>query len=248
MDSKLLDYIILGIIFLIAINMLLNIFDKRDKEGMNGATIIESKPEELKIETQPVPQIMQIPELPKPEPIVNCKVNAALDILAPQTQITPDIQEYNNIAPKMQEIKSDVKSEPKKFTNDEIQAYHQNMLEFNEEINNTSAGVDIVDKINQLYTAENNEMIGLKGQTIGQIYNGLTQKIIDRKKKCVHADCLIPPVYDNLTKLPSYVMDAGNNKYFRQGLMYEDDNVQTGAKFYDQIEAFDSDFEEYPLY
>lgn len=138
-----------------------------------------------------------------------------------------------------------------KFTKDEILAYQDSMYNFTENINNSSSGVDVVDRINQLYTEGNNENIGLnfRGKTISEVYDGLTQNMLDRKKKCVNKGCLIPPNnVDYVSKVESYIMSNDKEKYFRHGLMYEDDDVSNGSKFYNDIEASDSEFEKYPLF
>ena len=134
---------------------------------------------------------------------------------------------------------------PKEFSRVEIMRCHDNMLNFNDKINASSSnGVDTVDKLNELYTGGNSEMIGCQGKTISDVFNGLTQSMIDKKKKCVNPNCLIPPSYDMATRTAVYTGNAANGQFIRNGLRYEDDEVSNGNPFYDNIEATDNDFED----
>lgn len=53
--------------------------------------------------------------------------------------------------------------------------YVDNFWNFNENVNkDTSAGVDVVDKINELYVTNNNELTGNRGMKISDLFNSLT--------------------------------------------------------------------------
>lgn len=139
-------------------------------------------------------------------------------------------------------------TEPKDFSRQDLIHYQNNMFDFNEQINNSSsAGIDVVDKINELYSGRNSELTG-NGKKISEIYDGLTQGILDRKKECKYRACLIPPNYDLITKSAGYIEGNDNSKYIRHGLKYEDDDVSTGGKFYDDIEGDDVEFEDHLLW
>lgn len=245
MESKLMDYLILGLIFVIVINLLTHMFNgnQKGKEEMSqflGQNL--SVQPQIMNQAQQIQQIQQKIDIANSNdmcPIVTEQVNNALDkMIMKQTvemeQSVPISQQINN----------------KKFTRDEILEYQNDMFKFNEQINNSSSTIDVVDKLNELYTSGNSEMAGpeFKGKTISEVYDGLTQGILDRKKKCVNVNCLIPPLTDKLTGADSYLMVSDKGKYFRHGLMYEDDNVQNGSIFYNNVVASDSQFEEHMVY
>jgi hypothetical protein len=129
------------------------------------------------------------------------------------------------------------------YTKTDIVDYQNKMLDLNDTINGTSAGVGVIDKINELYLSKNNESLGYKGQTIADVYNGLTQTMIDKYKQCKNTNCLIPPQFDDISKTAYYTVDAQFGKSFRNGLMLETDEVSNGSKFYHDVEGFDNDFE-----
>lgn len=131
----------------------------------------------------------------------------------------------------------------KKFTRREILQYQNSMFDFNDQLfESTSNNIDTVDQINELMTSGNKTIVD--GQTISSVFDGLTQTQLDKKKKCINPSCLIPPQIDMTSKDASYIGNTDVGKYYRHGLMYEDDDVNTGAKFYENIEAMDSEFED----
>jgi hypothetical protein len=252
MNSNLLDYIILALLFLITINVLMNVFGEKENMSQNllseeknisqSLLLEEKNMESNKIHSSPNFNSKHVSFAPlntNDGPVITDQVNNALDKMMQPVEVE-QVDQVNQV--------DQSQTKPNKFTKEEILEYQDSMFEFNERINNSSAGVDMVDKINQLYTEGNNEMSGFQGKTISEVYNGLTQSVLDRKKKCVNANCLIPPIVDNLTKIESYIMSSEKDKYFRHGLLYEDDSVETGSKFYDQIEATDSEFEEHSVF
>lgn len=58
---------------------------------------------------------------------------------------------------------------------DDIQGYQDKFFGFNDNINQNSGmlGYDSVDRVNELYLQNNNELSDLKGVTIGELFNGL---------------------------------------------------------------------------
>jgi len=126
------------------------------------------------------------------------------------------------------------------FDNDDIKAYQSAFFDFDNAVNNTTR--NNVDQIAEMITAKNNEEIGDKGKTIGEIYDGLTQSGIERIKQCKYPKCIIPPSdRDNITNR-NYYLDSGNGEqpvFTDYQFRYETDNVNTGGKFYDDIEGYD---------
>lgn len=260
MDSKILDYIILALLFLIAINLLSKMFGINGKESMDGLKqetteksqllqkTEETGPTEVKSnEVNPIEFKLNELELTEPAP-VDAVSKPLVEIPTPVVIEIPDLSKKEDdekgvLKQEFAQVPQNNKEKVQNFTEKEIESYHDSMLDFNETVNKTSSSVDMVDRLNELYTASNNEMAGLKGKTIGQIYDGLTQNILDRKKKCVYEKCLIPPVTDKITKSESYIIETNNGKYYRHGLRYEDDDVMSGGKFYEDVEGSDSEYE-----
>lgn len=282
LDSKLLDYIILALIFAIAINMFWQVFGSPCKSVKESMSTTNSEPTVVK--QTPFQQVV-----PLETPLIGAPIDDTSSTPHIFLQNTPvaeqppvafeqkvqqkseeavnkivQLQEQNKIVNKMCPLKGTPhendryirefvlegkyncvdNQEKKNFTRAEIVDYQNNMLDFNDKINgSSSSGVDVVDKLNELYTGGNTSMTGCQGQTIASVYNGLTQSIIDKKKKCVNPNCLLPPKIDNGTKTALYSDSAQFGKYLKHGLMYEDDNVNNGSKFYNEIEATDSEFE-----
>lgn len=251
-DSQLLDYVILALLFILCINLLSRFFGKSYKKE-NMAQNFLAKMQNPIFDTQPLQQPLQLISLDentKPESI------QSVDLVNLVNSVKPELMEPTIPVPVQMSVQSTVESIgssnvtlganiniDKKIKREEILEYQNSMFDFNESVNQSSCGLDVVDKINELYTTGNNEMSELNGKTIAEVYDGLTQNIIDRKKKCVNKACLISPNVDSLTKTESYLIDTNNGKYFRHGLLYEDDSVQTGSKFFDNIEASDSEYE-----
>ena len=64
----------------------------------------------------------------------------------------------------------------KKYTRKEIDEYRDNFFSFNSSINQSSHTVDMVDKINDLYLSENNDIAAdYNNKPIKDLFNGLTQ-------------------------------------------------------------------------
>lgn len=302
MNSKLLDYIILALIFAIVINVIMQMFGKcKGKESMSGTPVVSEKESNDKVVSfQPTP--LETPSIGAPlsvfdnagpastqksgaeivpaailpiidsAPVNDARVvsasaataAAASEVVNKVIQLRQETQNQQKTCPLMgtvfendRYIKEFVlggkydcnnNAEEKNFTRAEILNYHNSMFDFNEQINNSSSGVDVVDKINQLYTSGNNELAGCGNKKISDVFDGLTQSMIDKKKKCANPGCLIPPIMDQQTKMVGYVADSGMGKFIKHGLMFEDDNVNNGGKFYDDVEGSDSEFEDNLVY
>ena len=108
------------------------------------------------------------------------------------------------------------------------------MLNFDEKIRNSSAKLDAVDKLNEM------DVMG-EDREIGSIFDDIVDASNVGQENCEHKNCLIPPAVDKLSKSKGYVRKSANGKFIRNGLMFETDGVQTGGKFYDNIEGYDND-------
>lgn len=246
MNSQLLDYIILALLFILVINLFSRVFYKSHKqESMNQM--------DRKI----------LPEIQKPyaDNVINTtnenlstistgSISMAPIIPALKIPATPMIPEKLNTIEFEKQISNSADNKPSKnkFTTEEILQYQDKMFDFNETVNQSSNVIDPVDKINELYTKGNNEMSEIKGKTISEVYDNLTQNLIYSNKKCINKDYLIPPTKENLMDTQSYLISTDSGKYFRHGLLYEGDDVETGSKFFGSVEASDSEYENHMPY
>ncbi len=263
MNSKLLDYIILALIFVIAINIFTKIFGRKclyGNENMinNNASIVNVALQGVQARSNE-PQPVIAPVLPTSF-VTTTPIHASISESVPKAF---DCASSSNNESASEEVKSITHNEDyasfnsvetnKQFSKEDLSKYRNQMYDLYEQVNTSSAGVDTVDKINYMYTAGNSDLSSpnTNGKTISDIYTGLTQDIINRKNQCVNKDCLIPPTINgkqNENKFGGYIRDTGFGKYLRHGLMYEDDDVETGAKFFGDIEGDDEEFEKYAVY
>jgi len=125
-------------------------------------------------------------------------------------------------------------NEVSEYSDDAIVEYQNSMLNFDEKIRNSSAKLDAVDKLNEM------DVMG-EDREIGSIFDDIVDASNVGQENCEHKNCLIPPAVDKLSKSKGYVRKSANGKFIRNGLMFETDGVQTGGKFYDNIEGYDND-------
>ena len=155
---------------------------------------------------------------------------------------------------------------------DDLDGYQDDFFKFNETVNNSSGDViDAVDKMNEFQLSDiGNE--NAKGKRISDIYNGFTNnksffdyspttyKDISIEGKSLSESNvnvpkqsisdlsgvvkLVEPIVDNYYGTKSYMesSDTGSN-YVNYDWRFENDNVNNGGKFYDEIGGFDDDFE-----
>lgn len=241
--SDILDYIILVLIFAIIINVLIQAFSGKkcsSDEHMEEQTKSEEKHTSSEEHSA------------NNEPVHSAKADEAVDRIVSSKCPIQEMDFEND-----RYIKDFVlggkfncgatSEEPHNFTRQEISEYQNKVFGFNDNVNkSSSAGVDVVDKLNEIYTDGNNELVGNTGKKISEVFDRLTQTEVDKRKKCVNPDCLIPPQIETEYKTGSYLGNANVGKvYTKYNWRYEDDNVNTGGKFYDEIEASDSEFEPY---
>lgn len=129
-----------------------------------------------------------------------------------------------------------------KFDNDEIDNYFLQYQDFNDKVNYSSRNTcDAVDKIAQDRT-HNTELVNKQGMTIGDFFDGLTRDEVQKFKQCKNPGCVIPSKYDNITQRQYYFDREGTagTTYSNFTTRYETDGVNNGGKFYNDIEAHDS--------
>lgn len=242
MDSNLLDYIILALVFAVVIHIFIQTFGKcgNKTEGMNApmssiynsdrpysygnATAnlfdnasVESRQESFQSSQQPASQ------------------SAPVFANSPGSQ-TNYIQQFVMGAGRV--CPNDENSQK----SEDIQNYQNNFFGFGEQVNkSTREGITEVDRVNAMQTARNNELNRCTGQKISDIYDNLVKSDCDQIKQCKNPGCVIPPTIDQMTQSTTYSkQNANGNAFTRYDVMFETDGVNNGGKFYDDIEAFDS--------
>lgn len=131
------------------------------------------------------------------------------------------------------------------FSNKEVDNYFIQYQDFDNKVNNSSRNTcDVVARIAEERTAHNSELTNHQGQTIGEVFDGLTRDRLDRMKECKNPGCVQPGNFDNLTQRQFYTDgdNANSTAYSLYHTKYETDDVNNGGKFYDDIEAHDENF------
>jgi len=130
----------------------------------------------------------------------------------------------------------------KKATDKQIQQYQDDFFGFNNKINNSSSmGIDVVDKINEGFSGDINSS-RFDGMNISDVFKKLTNNdaVNTNCNREMVTDNLIEPQVDNLLKTAFYSDDSA--KFYKNyNWRYQNDNVNNGGKFYNDIEASDSD-------
>jgi len=247
MNSNLLDYIILALVFAIVIHIFMQTFGNKNKtEGMNAplssvynndrpysygrstANLFDNSSVDSRQES------FQSQQYTKEQ---DNSVEQAEKVFAnsPGSQ-TNYIQQFVLNAGKV--CPSDNASQ----NAENIQDYQNNFFNFAEQINkSTREGISEVDRINQMQTSRNNELNRCTGEKISDIYDNLVKSDCEMIKQCKNPGCVIPPTIDEITQSTTYQKQNANGSTFsRYDVMFETDNVNNGGKFYDNVEAFDS--------
>jgi hypothetical protein len=114
----------------------------------------------------------------------------------------------------------------KKYSRDELHEYRDKFIGFRSYINQSSADVDPVDRINeQLYSEDD-----MYGEKIGDRYDYL----VNGKK------CILDQDIDQINMSPKYKMAGTFGDYYtKDNWVYNCDSVMNGAVFYDNISGTD---------
>lgn len=249
MDSNLLDYIILALVFAVVIHIFIQTFGKCAKtEGMNAPLSSIYTPERpysyghatsklfdnASVEDSRVSTVSGSPSQPSQpsQPLQS-------------TQIMP-----NSIGSQTNYIKQFVDSAGRNCVDNNVKNvseenfldYQNNFFGFAEHVNkSTREGITEVDRVNALQTSRNNELNRCTGQKISDIYDNLVKSDCDEIKACKNPGCVIAPQIDYMTQSTLYSkQNMGGRSFTRYDVQFETDNVNNGGKFYDNIEAFDS--------
>ena len=245
MSGKILDYLILAIIFAVVIHIFIKSVkstncskyehleeetqdeqeqEQEEQEEQEEVSTVNNIVDTIINSQEQVQQIQPVQQVKPTQSPDACMVNG-MDInndryvrefvLGGKYNCTPDVQ----------------------YTREDTQKYQDDFFKFNERINfSTNQDVTHVDKLNET----NNDISGFFGKKMSDVYNELTGVCQEKKDKCVNKNCLIPPTIDTFLKGGSYSSEGSFKKY---NYMYEDDNENNGGKFYDNIEASDDEFE-----
>jgi len=240
MDSNLLDYIILALVFAVVIHIFIQTFGKCNKtEGMNAPM------SSIYNNDRPYSYGSLSRNL-----FDNASVESRQNLIQSQQPASENKQVFEN-SPGSQTnyiqqfvmgagrvCQSDNNSE----NSEDLQSFQNNFFSFPEQINkSTREGITEVDRINALQTSRNNELNRCTGEKISDIYDNLVKSDCEQIKQCKNLGCVIPPSIDQMTQSTTYSkQNANGNAFTRYDVMFETDNVNNGGKFYNDIEAFDS--------
>jgi len=237
MGSEVIDYILLALIFAIIINIFVKILGSkcRNSEHMeqNQAHVDTTTKKSL---------------LDRINHEDNQKsVNNAISRIAESKRKCPvnEMEDKMNFYMKEVLLRNRENHSEEVLGNDEILDYQNNFFSFGNNVNHSSSNeVDVIDKLNEMHTTNNNEITSQEGKKISDVYNELTQNKLNKEKSCPEGKCLIPPHSDAQHHSSAYKQESHNGRSFsKYHWKYENDNVNNGGKFYGDIEGSDSDFE-----
>jgi hypothetical protein len=241
-----------------------------DNTQINLANLPSIQPPVVVAELPPVvvaklPPVVQVEHPPvvhvEQPPVIVAELPLAVSVIPPVivAELPPVIQTKNTITSYIEQTENDVdayiqkivysknKSETnEKLSAEEIQGYKNDFWNFQDNVNkNSSAGVDMVDKINELYKTGNNELINNNGKRIGDLFNGLVET--DKNVKgnfCGKSLNVCLPLTGSTVKSSNtgnYLKTDEKSNYFTNfNWRYNNDNVNNGGKFYNSIEGNDS--------
>lgn len=251
MDSNLLDYIILALVFAVVIHIFIQTFGKCAKtEGMNApmsSIYTPERPYSYGNATSKLFDNASVEESRDSNNSGNAGSEQSADPSQPlqSTQLMP-----NSMGSQTNYIKQFVDSAGRACVDKTAQNvsqesfldYQNNFFGFAEQVNkSTREGLTEVDRVVALQTSRNNELNRCTGQKISDIYDNLVKSDCDEIKACKNPGCVIAPQIDPMTQSTLYSkQNMGGSSFTRYDVQFETDNVNNGGKFYDNIEAFDS--------
>ena len=240
MGSEFIDYVLLALIFAIIINILVKVLGSKcaGKEHMEKIQIQE--------EIQKGDAKKSLLDRIDRDDVHESAHDAVSRIIESKKKCPVDeMEDEMNMYMREVILRNRSNCGGEVFTNDEILDYQNNFFSFDNKINHSSSNeVDMVDKLNEIYTSNNNEITNKEGKKISDIFNELTQNKLNKQKSCLGGKCLVPPHSDAQHHSSAYKHKThGGQSFSKYHWKYEDDNVNNGGKFYDDIEGSDSDFE-----
>lgn len=123
-----------------------------------------------------------------------------------------------------------------KFSKDDINRYRQNFLNFNENVNKSTNGIDAVDRMNEAILSGNGDCSkNFTGKNISEVFD-----MVNKHYAHLENPAVIKPEMD-AAMVGTHYRKAGHNgaTYVGHHLRYETDDVNTGGEFYNGIEGFD---------
>ena len=117
----------------------------------------------------------------------------------------------------------------------DFNTYQNDFYNFNDKLNySLSTELNTVDKLNEC----KNDISRFDGMKISDIYDNLVES-----KKCMNNHCIIDGLYDGISNGTIYANQGSSGLYLQNfSKKYETDDVNTGGKFYDNIEGVEDDF------
>ena len=249
-DSSTINSVLFGLIIAVVIILLINMFKKNDsKENLTYKSegemnknrfddIMNARPKCALSDTSSSGSL-------------DVKSNDTNEIMPkqnedPKTLITPPKRfcDLNVLESKDDTLRRDIVlgrklqqgEKQQTFDDMEIREYQNQVLRAEDNLNYSSRNtICSNDKLNEIFTSQNNELTNEKGQTIADVFDGLTKNELREMAQCKNPGCIIPSSYDELQQRKIY-MDNENTMmpaFLNYNTRYETDGVNNGGKFGD---------------
>jgi hypothetical protein len=214
MEMTVVDYVLIALIVAIVVHLLFGSFGFGNKECLNDSTV-RSEQEYSSDEESLFAKIQTESRSEMGSTASGCSNNAN----------DQDVEQYVRGVIGGGQYSC---SEPQSVSASEEQAYVDNFWGFQEKVNkDTSAGDDMVDRINELYVTDNNELTNSKGAKISDLFNQLTGNAksagrLETGPVCARSmPCISSSILDQVSQM-------GN-------LTQSDQSVKSSAEWYDDI-------------
>lgn len=266
MKLSVLDYVLIALIAIIVFHLLYRTFSRKYYNNENLTQLATPKNSDSKAPSG-APDVIDMDffnmleknkkelELKRESKGSNCPVDVD------ETKIEKYIRDIsfggmftcdNNDLPDKNAIQNPVSQEKNK-----VQSFRDSFWDFADKINGNSSGYDdIVDKVNDVVLSYGNEMGGLQGESIANIYDKITNlgyKNIKREgfheesgksEKSEKSGDSNENIYDKISGITHKNTKKGQYGDLLSDVNYNslngnDDSVNNGGKFYGDVEGYD---------
>lgn len=232
MNSNILDYVILALVFAVVIHIFIRTFGNGNNVEGLGAPISSNCGNNSISYGHPTADLFE--ESSQEDRSEKIKTQQEMEFEKSPGNQDGFIQQFVLNAGKVNQ--EDINSE-----DENIQGVQNDFFNFAEKINNsTREDISPVDRINEMQTSRNNELVNASGKKISDIFDDLEKDNNKKIEKCKNPGCIIPTSLDNINKNSLYKKNGANgNVFLNYDVMFETDGVNNGGKFYGDIEGYD---------
>jgi hypothetical protein len=120
----------------------------------------------------------------------------------------------------------------------DLDQYRSDFFGFRNDINQSSNGVDMVDRVNDLYLSGNTDLSrNNKGVRIQDMFNGMTQSYTPKPEE----NPIREVGYDSVSAVSnSKIKGSRGESYTKDNWTYDGEKLENGGEFYNGIHAYDS--------